>query len=641
MPTRDATVPDRLTKLLWGLAMAAGLAAVGFGLSVFVEAWQTSRAWVGSAEALHADLPAEAPIWLDLPTPVAVQVNAGSNDGRMTTSGVTSAVDASVAGPSAAEAGAMNRTPTDDAASVGARFIAPTPPAMADPSTSLPSTTDAGQHGPVEPTATPPPSLPAPGEVALVEADFRFLDPPEPGAHARLAVTLQNRADRPTGPLSVVLPSRWLQGFQVLGAIPPVLDDRPGGEGERQFVFGSLAPGERQTVELHVLATAEEIDAPEVRVTLSDSAEVARARPRTIAPRPRPGPARALAIPKLGVTAAVVPVPWEPPPFVVGQLQGTAALSEGNTVLIGHLKGPAGDVFERLDRLRPGDEVVATSRGLEYRFVVSDIVVRPYEDVQPTQPTTTPRLTMMTCTGTWSIVRQDYSHRLWVVAEPPELAQQTIRANAERAEAAAREAEAAAAARATHEAEMQATPVPPEVAVAPAGAGSATGAMTPSPSTVALADPTPVPPEPMPAPSEPTASILAETAPGTMEVRAPGIIVDAPTTGATVPQRIVVRGHRTAEAPAGLALWLVVRADLEGSRWYALGRPLDVQSDGAWEAPIELGGPPGIHHEIRVGAVDAAAEGALRQHAAQRAGQPLDDLPPGFQTGARVTVERR
>ena len=64
---------------------------------------------------------------------------------------------------------------------------------------------------------------------------------------------------------------------------------------------------------------------------------------------------------------------------------------------------------------------------------------------------------MMTCTGTWSIARQDYSHRLWVIAEPPELAAQTIKANAERAAQAAREAESAAAARATHEAETQPT----------------------------------------------------------------------------------------------------------------------------------------------------------------------------------------
>src|SRR3954451_3337194 len=52
---------ERLSRILWGLIVAVGLAAVGLGLSVFLDAWQTSRAWVGSAEALHADLPAESP----------------------------------------------------------------------------------------------------------------------------------------------------------------------------------------------------------------------------------------------------------------------------------------------------------------------------------------------------------------------------------------------------------------------------------------------------------------------------------------------------------------------------------------------------------------------------------------------------
>jgi hypothetical protein len=35
-----------------------------------------------------------------------------------------------------------------------------------------------------------------------------------------------------------------------------------------------------------------------------------------------------------------------------------------------------------------------------------------------------------------------------------------------------------------------------------------------------------------------------------------------------------------------------------------------------------------VRHEIRVGVADADADTALRRHAAERAGQPLDDLPP-------------
>jgi hypothetical protein len=122
------------------------------------------------------------------------------------------------------------------------------------------------------------------------------------------------------------------------------------------------------------------------------------------------------------------------------------------------------------------------------------------------------------------------------------------------------------------------------------------------------------------------------------EIVVPGINIDGPTDGAAVASRLVVRGRRTAAAPAGLPLWLVVRADVDGGRWYALDRPLDVRPDGSWDATIDLGGPAGVRHEIRVGPAD---DDALRRHAREQPGQPLDDLPPGFQTGARVVVQRR
>jgi len=84
---------ERLPKLLAALAVAFGLAVVGIGLSVFAEAWQTSRAWAGSAEAEHADLPAASPIWLDQPADDTSQVDLSTARpsvpvGTMTTLGV-------------------------------------------------------------------------------------------------------------------------------------------------------------------------------------------------------------------------------------------------------------------------------------------------------------------------------------------------------------------------------------------------------------------------------------------------------------------------------------------------------------------------------------------------------------------------
>jgi LPXTG-site transpeptidase (sortase) family protein len=140
-------------------------------------------------------------------------------------------------------------------------------------------------------------------------------------------------------------------------------------------------------------------------------------------------------VPKLNIRSGVVQVDWEPPMFVVGQLKKSAHVAEGNSVLVGHLVGSLGNVFQHLDRVNIGDEVIATSRGEEYRFVVSQKEVLPANDTSPMDETDTPRLTLMTCTGVWNPVARDYSERLWVIAEPPELAAQTIaeRRNAPRA----------------------------------------------------------------------------------------------------------------------------------------------------------------------------------------------------------------
>jgi hypothetical protein len=138
-------------------------------------------------------------------------------------------------------------------------------------------------------------------------------------------------------------------------------------------------------------------------------------------------------------------------------------VSLGNTVLVGHLTGLAGNVFAHLDQLHTGDEITAISRGLPYKFVVSEIFESANNDPSPMLPSDDPRLTLMTCAGIWNPITHDYSKRLWVVAEPPDQAQIRI-ANSE-ATATATEviAEATAtqvAAEATATAEAMPTPTP-------------------------------------------------------------------------------------------------------------------------------------------------------------------------------------
>jgi LPXTG-site transpeptidase (sortase) family protein len=151
----------------------------------------------------------------------------------------------------------------------------------------------------------------------------------------------------------------------------------------------------------------------------ADDREVGHVQPATEAPPARPGPVYSIDIPQIRLHTGVVPVEWEPPLFVVGQLRGSAYVTEGNSVLVGHVRGAPGyNVFDRLDQLAPGDEIIARSRGEAYTFVVTEKQVLPQEDTSPTESTATPRLTLMTCTGTFNPLTRDYPDRLWVIAEP-------------------------------------------------------------------------------------------------------------------------------------------------------------------------------------------------------------------------------
>jgi LPXTG-site transpeptidase (sortase) family protein len=262
------------------------------------------------------------------------------------------------------------------------------------------------------------PSASAANTLDVTAAEFRFLDLPAPGAHARIAVTVTNRASQPSKPLVVSISTAWFDLNDVIGAIPEVLDDRSDADGYRAFVFPGAAPGADTTMEIHVLSRDEAASAPTVRLALDDGESLGDVQLQAIAPPPPPGPVRALSVPRLGIQTNVVQTGWEPPSFVAGQITGSAALGEGNSVLIGHRNGRAGDVFGPLTGARVGDEMMATSSGLAQRYVVTAVRTLPEDDTTPMKPTATPRLTLMTCTGVWNPLTGDYSHRLWVIAEP-------------------------------------------------------------------------------------------------------------------------------------------------------------------------------------------------------------------------------
>lgn len=380
----------------------AGLVGVVASGSLLFDAWYARWTWAQSEERLSIErsMPAGAPA-LATPTPDDLWLPASERVTRPQEPAPQRAPSA----PNLRSAGSPPRQALAPPAPVGA------------------GTVRAGR-----------PNAP---RLEIQGTELRFLDVPEPGSHAALVVTVANNSETPSPPVVLSVPLAWFDRFSVLGAIPPVLDDRESKSGYRQFEFPGVAPGETTTRELHVIVVGGDVGAPRIRLALRDGAALGEKIPEIVGPAPRAGPVRALSIPRLNIRTGVVDTTWEPPSFVAGQISTTAPLGEGNSVLVGHRRGPAGNVFSRLLSARLGDEVLAAAHGINQRYIVSEIRTLPGNDITPLEPTETPRLTLMTCTGTWNPLTGDYSHRVWVIAEPPEQARATLAAASARATEAA------------------------------------------------------------------------------------------------------------------------------------------------------------------------------------------------------------
>ncbi|HEV7662512.1 MAG TPA: sortase [Chloroflexota bacterium] len=353
------------------LVGGASVATAGW---VTYDAWSTRQAWDASpdAQALALQAAEPTPIWLPAATP----------------------------GPLSADIRPLPTTAPTPLLSAAAR--------------------------PAPPPASPTPEVRA-EDMKLEAADFRFLDPPEPGAHARLAISVVNHGPTTSGKVLLGVPAKWFEGYSIIGTGPAVSDDRTDDDGLRTFSFPPILSGATASYELHVTALGEGTTAPPVKALLGNGDLIGEiGKPSVLAPTPRPGPVMSLDIPKLKLKSGVVQTTWEPPPFAIGQIKASANVSLGNTVLIGHLSGAAGNVFAHLDELKPGDEITAVSRGLPYGFVVSRVFESTNDDAAPIEPADDGRLTLMTCSGVWNPFTHDYSKRLWVIAEAPDQAAVTI-----------------------------------------------------------------------------------------------------------------------------------------------------------------------------------------------------------------------
>jgi LPXTG-site transpeptidase (sortase) family protein len=133
-------------------------------------------------------------------------------------------------------------------------------------------------------------------------------------------------------------------------------------------------------------------------------------------------------IPAIDLASDVVPaglverdggLTWEVPAFKVGHAASTAGAGQrGNAVLLGHVTSiRSGNVFQDLARVQVGQtvRVFAETRQFEYTVVSSAHVGRT--DSSVLEQSSTPAISLVTCTGVWLPTIWDYTERLVVRAE--------------------------------------------------------------------------------------------------------------------------------------------------------------------------------------------------------------------------------
>jgi LPXTG-site transpeptidase (sortase) family protein len=119
------------------------------------------------------------------------------------------------------------------------------------------------------------------------------------------------------------------------------------------------------------------------------------------------------------VESPIVDGQWQVPKFVAGHLVGTAEPLQGsNVVLSGHVQSlSSGNVFSRIGELKPGDPIWLYTPTTMVSYAVSKVTVVPNNDLDVVKPTSSERVTLITCTGTWLPLQHDYNQRIVVIAD--------------------------------------------------------------------------------------------------------------------------------------------------------------------------------------------------------------------------------
>lgn len=136
-------------------------------------------------------------------------------------------------------------------------------------------------------------------------------------------------------------------------------------------------------------------------------------------------PVTKISIPSLNMESKVQAVPFvkntwniDDLKLDVGWMENTALPDQvGNVVMAGHLNllGYGRGPFVNLSKIQNGATISLYTEQFRYLYQVSTKKVVPETDLSVVAPSTTARLTLITC-NTWNAVREEYQNRLVVVA---------------------------------------------------------------------------------------------------------------------------------------------------------------------------------------------------------------------------------
>lgn len=148
----------------------------------------------------------------------------------------------------------------------------------------------------------------------------------------------------------------------------------------------------------------------------------------TIPPLPTATPiAKAnLIAPTAGINAQVVNVyldgtSWDVSSLgeKVGHLEGTAWFGKpGNIALAGHVEMRDGrpGIFARIDEVKEGDPIILRLDAVEQRYSVTEILRVEPDDLSVIYPSTTEKITLITCDD-YDFIQNAYLERVVIVAE--------------------------------------------------------------------------------------------------------------------------------------------------------------------------------------------------------------------------------